>query len=64
MTSTPKRGRGRPPAANPRTEQVLVRLTPAELAAVGSAAASDDKSVPEWLRERALESLGTPHHDE
>lgn len=58
---TPARKRGRPPAApgTRRDEIVPVRLTPAERAAMASAAASEDPpaDLSEWLRDRALEAL-------
>lgn len=71
MTDVPKRGRGRPRSADPRSKLVTLRFTADELEAIESAAAStsalavtsDGPQVvtmtpSEWARERVLDALG------
>lgn len=58
MTDTPKRGRGRPRSDDPRTKVITIRVTPEQLGAIESAAATEDKTPAAWLRDAALATLG------
>lgn len=62
MSDAPKRGRGRPSSADPRSKVLGVRFTAREIEAIESAASSEDieggQTAGEWLRRRALEALG------
>jgi len=48
--NAPKRGRGRPPIADPETERFEMRLTPARKAAYEAAAARRGKPVGAWAK--------------
>lgn len=55
----PKRGRGQPPKGElARNRVIAIRVTEDEGAAIDSAAAADDVTTANWIRERALEALG------
>lgn len=45
-----KKGRGRPPTDNPRTELLRVRVTPAELDRVQKAAARAQEPLADFVR--------------
>lgn len=47
-------GPGRPPAEDPRTERMMLRLTPAESELVNAAASLDDKTPSAWVRDVAV----------
>lgn len=50
MEPTPKRPRGRPPAADPATDRVYIRVTPAEKAKYQRAADRVRVTLSAWLK--------------
>ena len=48
---------GRPRAADPRTIQIQIRVTPAERDELEAAATADHRAMSQWIRLAALEMV-------